>query len=308
MMSFAAKLVLLVLVGEASCETISAAQRVACNDEEIVDSLNRERSITPDVAPVKYSASAADARCRVAPDREVRECSLTAIKKSFTLGPETRVFFRNPRHRDVNLFWVDFSGAEVLIDTIPGFGRLSRDTYMGHVFRIRSLPGQVLLELTVGLLPIKNEAKIENAPRGPVPDNREHERIRHRMDPAGFWVGFVNHAGFYVDLHFVDQHGHRKELVAQIGSEQYTYEFTYYGHSFHAALEDGRFVAAIRMDDIDVPSCPEVASGASAMLQSNLLSGVDVIDRPEVVRSDHRLASPFSLHRCEKFLNHSVCV
>lgn len=182
-----------------------------------------------------------------------------ASAKTVHVNAPVKIGFNNTSGEEVSLYWLDEAGKEQFQKTIAPSGVTSQDTFLGHVFRVKSkISGRTLLEHTVGLIPLRNDAKITDFPT----DKRSHpnpklERITHDKPTDGsFEVGFVNRAGGFLKLFFHKSDGHR-ELVMQLESRDVYPQVTYEGHEFRAYTGDDRLVTSIKVGSIVAPSCTD---------------------------------------------------
>jgi len=227
---------------------------------------------------VSAKVSVYPVRCTDAPEEEIVECPRADnAKASMVLGPKTKVIFNNTNYEDVSLYWLNYEGQEHYVDVIKPQGRNSQDTTMGHMFRLRSLTGRILLDHVVGLRPIYNDAEIQDPPADP--DTNE-TRPTYEKESSGFVKGYINRAGFHLNIKWLNPRTNHYQLATQMKSEEFNYEHTYSMHEFHAFTADDRFVTKFVVDDVAVPFCPDVTPVAGAFDMSG--EKTDVVDKTSV--------------------------
>lgn len=190
-------------------------------------------------------------------DTQTIICPLNAVfpASETIFNKKTSVTFHNTSDEVVALFWVNFDGIEVSAGIIPPQGTVRHNTMFGHVFRVKNKFGRVILEHKAGMTPIRNDALLYTESPDPPPDHKPKNRPDYMRKPTGYVVGFSNKAGFYLDLyHFRD--GHERDLIGQMRSGAFFFEYTYHNHEFLAKTPDNRVVALRKMGDIDVIDCP----------------------------------------------------
>jgi hypothetical protein len=179
--------------------------------------------------------------------------------KTVHINAPVKIGFNNTSGEEVALYWVDAHGKEKFERNITAGEVTSQDTFLGHVFRVRSSSGgHTLLEHTVGLLPLRNDAKIIDFPTDKRRSNPNPLLERETHDKSvngGFETGFVNRAGGFLKLYYVNSQNDHKELVAQLKGDSVYPQYTYKGHEFRAYTGDGRFVTSLKVGNIVVPNC-----------------------------------------------------
>lgn len=213
-----------------------------------------------------------DLSCTSAPIASTVVCPLENPPAAWTNSDiRTKVTFNNTFSEEASLFWIDEAGGELFLQKIPIGSTVSHSTKYGHIFRVRSASGRMLLEHKVGLIPIYNDAQV-SAPPGADPGDFFQDEVRdiYEMQPHGFTEGWINYAGFPIQLFWYNESGVRDQTVAKLAAQKLTYEFTYSRHDFRAYTMDGRYVATRIADTpIQIPTCPEIPSISTARNQFN---------------------------------------
>lgn len=187
--------------------------------------------------------------CIGAPDQRTFQCPLKASgAKTVHVGIPVEVEFNNTSGDEVLLYWVSDAGAEIHQKSIQPWKVTTQDTFMGHVFLIKSKDGRLLLEHIVGLLPMRTD---------PRPDTREgnkNER-KEKLDKK-VEVGLVNREDSVLKLFFKQPSG-KLQFILNMEPQTVYPQHTYKGHEFQAYTSDDRLVASAQISDIVVPSCTD---------------------------------------------------
>jgi hypothetical protein len=222
-------------------------------------------------------------------------CPHTESKaKTVHVDAPVKIGFNNTSGGDVSLYWIDPAGKEVFQKHILPRQVVSQDTFLGHVFRLRSRSGgHTLLEHTVGLMPVRNDAKIIDFPTD-IPHSTPNASIgRETHDKpveGGFEVGFVNRAGGFLKLYFYFPQTDFSELVAQLNSGYVYPQYTYKGHEFRVYTGDGRLVTSLKVGNIIVPSCIDHDKVQHRnQVQKLIANAVDCVDVWDEVDRDRDL-------------------
>jgi len=190
--------------------------------------------------------------CIGAPDQQTVSCPVKdSSARTVHVGLPMSIDFNNTSGDEVSLYWVSDVGAEILQKTIPPWRLIKQDTFMGHVFRVKSKSGRTLLEHTVGMIPLHDDVRLDATDA-----NKADPRSHSDKKAAKLEVGFVNRANSTLKLFFYSAAG-KLELITQMEPHTVYPQFTYKGHEFRVYSSDDRLVASVHIQDIVVPNCNE---------------------------------------------------
>jgi hypothetical protein len=231
--------------------------------------------------------------CLGVPDQKSILCpAQTPSAKTTHIGVKVEIFFRNTNDEDALLYWVNEFGDEKFEMMLPAWESTPQMTYFGHVFRVRNKGGRLLLEHTVGLIPLRNDAQIAD-----VASIQNDERstpglqsdCQHAKTPDAVEVGFINRAGFPLKLFSSSALGDR-ELTLQLENDTIYPLCAYKGKVLEAYTVDGRHVTSAKIGEIIVASCQDPAAEVAPDLsQTNLpirVMGDATRDKTASVRVD----------------------
>jgi hypothetical protein len=209
--------------------------------------------------------------CIGAPDQQTTLCPLkdSSARTVHVAIPEV-IDFNNTSGDEVSLYWISDAGAEILQKTILPWKSTTQDTFMGHVFRIKSSTGQTLLEHTVGLIPLHDHALGAEAAKKITTDPAPQTDKKVE-------VGFVNRADAPMKLFYKTPLG-QLQLVAQMEPHTVYPQHTFKGHQFEVHSFDDRFVTSAQIRPIVVPSC--IDSARSEPVVAGAAACADCAEKP----------------------------